>query len=566
MPKQDTYPILATADASTFATGYRTDPTTGVLTTVRVPMGFLYGGKWTMGVGAPTVNGIGTGDAYLNVQNGDVYEWNETALSWGTPQGTLINGTYQVPVWIYGKPLENEIVYSLEAPNTFVANQGMTDSVAGADTTATAQSVFSIQQNGVEFATVTFAAGSKVGVIACPQQTIFLTGDVMNVVAPATVDATLSNVRMTLGFSRPSGAAESDIISSGQAAVSATAAAASAAAAAASATTSGASASLAQNWASQASGTVDGTSYSAKYYANSISGAAATATTQAAAAAASATAAGTSATTATTQAAAAATSETNAGTSASSASTSASLAMNWASQGAGTVNGTTYKSAMLYAQDAAASASAAATSAASFPTAGRYLGTRVLTGSGNYTPTAGTTSIEVELQGAGAGSAGVPANSGTQASVAGSGATGGYVRHRYTSGFSGLAYAVGAAGAAGTSGGGVGGNGGATTFGSLTAGGGQGTVCVQTTSVGAAGSGTAGTATGGNILNIPGYRANAGFFIINSGMLLATPPTPSTCFGLLYGFGGAGTATGGSTGAFAGQSGGPGTILVHEFS
>lgn len=566
MPKQDTYPILATADASTFATGYRTDPTTGALTTVRVPMGFLYGGKWTMGVGAPTTNGVGTGDAYLNVQNGDVYQWDETALSWGTPKGTLINGTYQVPVWIYGKPLGNEILYSLEAPNTFVANQGMTDSVAGADTAATAQSVFSIQQNGVEFATVTFAAGATVGTIACAQQVIFLTGDVMNVVAPATPDATLSNVRMTLAFTRPSGAAESDIISSGQAANSATAAASSATAAAASATTAGASAVTAQNWAAQATGTVDGTSYSAKYYANSISGAAATATTQAAAAAASATAAGASETNAGNSATAASGSATAAGTSASSASTSASLAMNWASQAAGTVNGTSYKSAMLYAQDAAASASAAASSAASFPTSGRYLGTRVLTGSGTYTPTAGTTSIEVELQGAGAGSAGLLANTASQASVASAGATGGYVRHRYTSGFSGLAYAVGAPGAAGASGGGAGGSGGTTTFGSLTAGGAQGGTTFQSTSVGAGPVGVAGSASGGNILNLPGQLASPSFFSIPAGLVIAAPANPSVVFGMQYGWGGSGVGSGGSSGALPGLAGGPGIILVHEFS
>lgn len=332
MPTQDSYPVLSVADDNTYATGYRVDPVSGKLTTMRVPMPFLYGGKWSMGVGAPTVNGVGTGDSYLNVQNGDVYSWNETTLSWGTPVGTLINGTYQIPIWVMGKPLPGEILYSLEAPSIFVLNAGMTDSVAGADTAATASSVFNLVRisGGVSttIGTITYAAGATVGTIACPSQVIFNVGDILNVVAPASADATLSNIRMTLVASRPSGAAESDIVSSGQAAASAAAAAASAAAASASATTAGASATTAQNWASQSSGTVDGTSYSAKYYANSISGSAATATTQA-----------------------------------SNAAASAVLAQAWASQTSGVVNGTAYFSAYYYSQQAASSASGAAGSA-----------------------------------------------------------------------------------------------------------------------------------------------------------------------------------------------------------
>lgn len=567
MPKQDTYPLIASADSNTYATGYQVDPVSGKLTTIRVPMPFLYGGKWTMGVGAPTVNGAGDGDSYLNVQNGDVYTWSAAGGTWGVPKGTLINGTYQVPIWISGKPFNNEVLYSLEAPSTFIAAQGTSGSVAGADNPATALSVFSIQKNGVQIGTITYAAGSTVGVVNFPAQIIFLATDVLNVVAPSSVDATLSNIRMTLGFTRPSGAADSDIISSGQAANSATQAAASATAAAQSVTQASSYATTAQNWASQAAGTVDGTSYSAKYYALSISSAAATASSQASAAAGSATAAGNSATAAAGSATAAAGSATTSSTNATNAGNSATLAAAWASQTSGVVNGTAYNSAYFYAQQAAASATAAANSAATFPTTGRLIASRMLVGSGTYTPTAGTHSVRVRLLGGGAGSAGLPATSSTGSAVSAPGATGGYVEHLYTSGFSGLSYATGAAGVAGASGGGVGGNGGNTTFGTLVAGGGVGAGGVSTTnSQCAAGSGTGGSASGGNVINVAGSSAPTAFVSVGLGFGVGAGTWPSQYGGTSYGFGGGARGALSSTAAQPGFAGGIGFIIVDEYS
>lgn len=78
---------------------------------------------------------------------------------------------------------------------------GLTESQAGAEVAASADAVFSITKNGVEFATLTFPAASAEGVFACATDTTFESGDVLRVIAPNPRDATLSGVAATLvGF------------------------------------------------------------------------------------------------------------------------------------------------------------------------------------------------------------------------------------------------------------------------------------------------------------------------------------------------------------------------------
>lgn len=104
---------------------------------------------------------------------------------------------------------------------------------------------------------------------------------------------------------------------------------------------------------------------------------------------------------------------------------------------------------------------------------GRLLGVQVLSGAGTYTPTAGTTTIVGEFFGAGGGGGGAASTGAGQSSVGAGGAGGGYAKVRITTGFSGLAFSCGTGGAGGI-GGASGSTGGATTFGTISIGGGAG--------------------------------------------------------------------------------------------
>lgn len=207
---------------------------------------------------------------------------------------------------------------------------------------------------------------------------------------------------------------------------------------------------------------------------------------------------------------------------------------------------------------------------------GRYLGTRVFTASGTYTPTAGTNSVVVEVMGGGGGGGNTSTTNASQVCVTGGGGAGGYARSYLTSGFSGASITIGNAGTANTAGG-------TTSFGALlSATGGSGAsngpaVVPPAAAIG----GTGGSGSSGNLVNGKGGDGNCGFAGATSSFMSGAGGTsaiggggigqPTTSGGgqgaTTRGAGGGGSLCGTSTGVvFSGGSGAAGLCLVHEFS
>ena len=216
-------------------------------------------------------------------------------------------------------------------------------------------------------------------------------------------------------------------------------------------------------------------------------------------------------------------------------------------------------------------------------TAGRLIGVQNFTSSGSYTytPTAGTRSIIVEVQGAGGSGGGTAATSAGQAAVGGGGAAGAYSKGRFTSGFAGVTITVGLGGAQ-TAAGNNNGNAGATSsFGSLLTalGGGGGAGGGAGSSFPFASSGGVGTGvpTGG-VINKAGSSAVQPIALLAN--ILVGSEGASSLFGRggqsfstsgnggpgLSGAGGGGACAGGVQPAFFGGNGGSGQVTIWEYA
>ncbi len=213
--------------------------------------------------------------------------------------------------------------------------------------------------------------------------------------------------------------------------------------------------------------------------------------------------------------------------------------------------------------------------------AGRLIGFQILTGSGTYTPTAGTASFIADGVGGGGGAGGVAGTAATATATAGGGGGARFFK-RYTSVAASYAFACGAAGAAGASGFNSGGAGGSTTFDSggtpLVAPGGLASTGANSTNDSRPGIGAA-VATGAT-LNLAGQSgqpvalslvtgvelssgAGANSVIGSGGLALATAAAGNTGTG--FGSGGGGALSLDVTNRVGG-AGTAGAVFIWEYS
>lgn len=109
----------------------------------------------------------------------------------------LAEANFTVAICIPGaNPQSSEWLFGFvfDFVGTFPVNFAASE--ATARVAATGNPVFSVQQNGTQIGTITFSG--KNGAFSLPTQTTFQVGDVLEVVAPATVDPTLAHIVISL--------------------------------------------------------------------------------------------------------------------------------------------------------------------------------------------------------------------------------------------------------------------------------------------------------------------------------------------------------------------------------
>jgi len=198
---------------------------------------------------------------------------------------------------------------------------------------------------------------------------------------------------------------------------------------------------------------------------------------------------------------------------------------------------------------------------------GRLLNVQVLTSSGTYTPTSGTTSVVVEAVGGGGGSGGVPATSSTQSGISGPGAPGSYAKARYTSSFSGVTVTIGSGGTAGTTST-AGGAGGTTSFGALLTcpGGGGSPFGSASATTGNASSGSAASLPSGSGILVSTVIQPNGALQASANIAAGQYSPPSPMPGSLRGKGADGVFLGSSSAAVVGSAGTGGAVVVWEYA
>lgn len=140
------------------------------------------------------VRDVGNGRAgFYTMGSGGSADWSAVTYLTG-PQGSQTDLVFSIS----GKPRAAMTFPRLHVAAAITFPAGLAGSYATVATAPTAEAVFSLRQDGVEFATVTFAAASTTGVFDCPTDADFLAGDLFSMVAPSPADATLADLAITL--------------------------------------------------------------------------------------------------------------------------------------------------------------------------------------------------------------------------------------------------------------------------------------------------------------------------------------------------------------------------------
>jgi len=113
--------------------------------------------------------------------------------------GSFLTGSlYEIAGSTLSQPTNAAVLMRFSVNRAIVMPAGLTNSYAESTVAATGSTVYSIKKNGSEVGTMTFAASGTIATFAMASQTSFAIGDILTVVAPASADATHTDIAWTL--------------------------------------------------------------------------------------------------------------------------------------------------------------------------------------------------------------------------------------------------------------------------------------------------------------------------------------------------------------------------------
>lgn len=108
---------------------------------------------------------------------------------------------YDITASIFGLPANGETSVRFVTVRAFNIAANFSGSYAKSSIAATASTVFSVQKNGSQVATITFASAGTSGTFSTQAAVSFAAGDRFSIVAPATADATLADIDFAIAAS-----------------------------------------------------------------------------------------------------------------------------------------------------------------------------------------------------------------------------------------------------------------------------------------------------------------------------------------------------------------------------
>lgn len=112
--------------------------------------------------------------------------------------GTWVNrSTYNMVFFFPDRMSNGQTLARVIVPRAFTVPQNCSGSLAGPGTNATGTTVVTVKRNGSTFASISIAT-SGTATWTCSSATTLAVGDVLTVVGPATADATMADLSITL--------------------------------------------------------------------------------------------------------------------------------------------------------------------------------------------------------------------------------------------------------------------------------------------------------------------------------------------------------------------------------
>ena len=105
---------------------------------------------------------------------------------------------YDIAGAILGQPAASATVFRFICVRAFTLPANLVGSLSTTGVNSTGSVIMSLRKNGVQFGTLTFAAGQANGVFASSGAASFAVGDVITVVAPSSQDTTFADCQFTM--------------------------------------------------------------------------------------------------------------------------------------------------------------------------------------------------------------------------------------------------------------------------------------------------------------------------------------------------------------------------------